>query len=364
LQDDYKLTPKLTLNLGLRYEFEGGLTDRFDAITNFDPFLKTQVGSVPVTGGLIFPGANGLDRGHRDYLPFSVRQANTVTQLQQSVPNPFFGAIKVGGLSNANVQRQTLLDTYPYYVGASGLDSWASSSYHAMTLKVERRFTTGFSLLAAYTWSKAIDDNVGNGLNAFVDGGNDGVQDWDNLRAERAVSSNNLPHRLVLTSLYDLPFGKSGPGFVRAVIGGWQINGILTLQSGTAIGVTTGAGNPLFAGSRPNLIGDPNPGDARTIDNWLNRAAFAVAAERTPGTAPRNLPNYQTDGLATLDFALHKNFAIYEKLKLQFRAEAFNLTNTPTFGNPGTGFGAGNFGVITNTVTLPRQVQLGLKLLF
>jgi hypothetical protein len=155
-----------------------------------------------------------------------------------------------------------------------------------------------------------------------------------------------------------------GQVFYRAIAGGWQVNGILTLQSGTSIGVTTGAGNALYAGSRPNLIGDPDPGEARTIDNWINRAAFAVAAERTQGTAPRNLPKHQTDGLATLDFALHKNFAIYEKLRLQFRAEAFNLTNTPTFGNSGTGFGAGNFGVITNTVTLPRQVQLGLKLLF
>ncbi len=503
VQDDYKFTPKLTLNLGLRYEIETGLTDRFNAITNFDPFLRTQVGTVPVTGGLIFPGFNGLRRGIRntgykdfqprlgmayqlfektvvragygiyhlptsgiyvtagrtgydqttpliatdaailggfspianfanpfpsiilptgstggpttgvgtgisanlrsmvrgysqqanfnvqqelpgkflvelgyamnrgvslpanrayDYLPFSVRQANTVAQLQQSIANPFFGAITVGGLSNRNVQRQTLVDTFPQYSGASGFDSWASSSYHAMTLKVERRFTQGFSVLASYTWSKLIDDNLG--LNGFTDGGSEGVQDWDNLRAERAVSSNNLPHRLVLTTLYDLPIGRSGHPIYQAILGGWQINGILTLQSGNPIGITAGTGNSLFAGSRPNLIGNPDPGSARTIDNWLNRAAFAFAAERTPGTAPRNLPSYQTDGLSTLDLALHKQFRVTEKFRLQFRAEAFNFTNTPTFGNPGASFGAGNFGVITNTVTLPRQVQLGLKLLF
>jgi outer membrane receptor protein involved in Fe transport len=505
LQDDYKLTQKLTLNLGLRWEYEGGMTDRFDAIANFDPTLQTQVGATPVRGGLIYPGVNGLSRGHRDasykefqprlgfayqwlsktvvrggygiyflpstgnfvtlgrtgfdqttsliatdaavnggfspvanlvnpfpdgaipavgnaggpttgvgtsisanlrtmgrgysqqanfniqhelpkqvlveigyamnrgvglpanrtydYLPFSVRQGLTTAELQQAVANPFFGTIRAGGLSAATVQRQNLLDTYPQYLGGGGLDSWASSIYHAMTVKVERRFTRGFSVLAAYTWSKLIDDNLGNGANAFVDGGSDGVQDWDNLRAERSISSNDLPHRFVLSSMYDLPFGKTGPGFYRALVGGWQLNGILTLQSGNPIGVTVGAGGRPFAGSRPNLIGDPKASN-RTIDGWFNAAAFELPAERTAGTGPRNLSNYRTDGLATLDLSLNKSFAITERFRLQFRAEAFNFTNTPTFGQPGTGFGSPTFGVITTTATAARQVQLGLKLLF
>lgn len=504
LQDDYKLTPKLTLNLGLRWDFEGGLTDRFNALTNFDPSLKAQVGTVPVTGGLIFPGTGGLDRGIReasykdfqprlgfayqlfnktvvrggygiyhlptsgifvtagrtgfdqstpilatdaainggfspianlanpwangiilptgsrggpttgvgtgfganlrtmkrgysqqgnfniqqelpgaflvefgyslnrgvslpttrtfDYLPFAVRRANSVADLQASVANPFFGAITIGGLANRNVQRQSLLDTLPQYSGGSGFDSWGASTYHAMTIKVERRFIQGLSVLAAYTWSKWIDNTLG--TNGFSDGGSESVQDWDNLAAERSISSNNLPHRLTVSSLYDLPFAKSSGGLLKALAGGWQINGILTLQSGNPIGVTVGAGNRPFAGSRPNLIGDPDPGDSRTLDNWFNRAAFELPAERTPGTGPRNLPNYYTDGFFSLDLAMHKNIAVTEKLRLQFRAEAFNFTNTPTFGQPGTGFGSGTFGVITSTVSNARQVQLGLKLLF
>jgi outer membrane receptor protein involved in Fe transport len=509
LQDDYKITPKLTLNLGLRWEYEGPLTDRYDAIANFDPTLATQVGNVPVRGGLIYPNKDSLSRGHReasykdfqprlgfayqlfektvvrggygiyylpstgnfvtlgrtgfdqttpliatdagvnggfspvanltnpfpggalaptgntggpttgvgtgvsanlrtmgrgysqqanfnvqhelpgqflvevgyamnrgvglpanrtyDYLPFAVRQRFTRAELEQQVPNPFFGIIRTGGLSNATVQRQTLLDTYPQYLGAAGLDSWASSIYHAMTVKVERRFTRGFSVLASYTWSKLIDDNLGNGANGFTDGGNEGVQDWDNLRAERSISSNDLPHRFVLTALYDLPFGKEGHPVYRAIVGGWQLNGILTLQSGNPIGVTVGAGGRFLAGSRPNLVGDPDPGSSRSIDNWLVKtpgAAFDYPAERTPGNGPRNLSNYRTDGLSTLDLAMHKNFSITERFRLQFRAEAFNFTNTPTFGQPGTGFGNANFGVITSTVTQARQVQLGLKLLF
>ena len=503
LQDDFKLTPKLTLNLGLRWDAEFALTDRYDAITNFDPTIRTQVGTVPVTGGLIFPGAGGLDRGIRetsyrdfqprlgiayqlfdktvvragygiyhlptsgifvtagrtgfdqttpliatdaainggfspianlanpfpsilqptgsrggpttgvgtgfsanlrdmkrgysqqanfniqhelpgrflielgyamnrgvslpstttfDYLPFAVRRANSLADLQASVSNPFFGAITVGGLANRNVQRQTLLDTLPQYSGGSGFDSWGASSYHAMTVKAERRLTGGLSVLAAYTWSKWIDNTLG--PNGFSDGGSESVQDWDNLAAERSISSNNLPHRLTASVIYELPFGRTGNGLYRALAGGWQINGILTLQSGNPIGVTVGAGGRPLAGSRPNLIGNPDPGGARSIANWFNVAAFELPAERTPGTGPRNLPNYQTDGLSTLDLAVHRNFRFREKIALQFRAEAFNFTNTPTFGQPGTGFGTGNFGVIASTVTLPRQVQFGLKLLF
>jgi hypothetical protein len=507
VQDDWKLTPKLTLNLGLRWEYEGALTDRFNQLSNFDPNLKAQVGNVPVTGGLVYPGVNGLARGNRDnryrefgprfgfayqlfsktvlrggyglyylpstggftslprtgfdlstpliaanaavnggfspvanlsdpfpngllqpvrntggpttgvgtgvggnvrnllergysqqanfnvqhelpgsflielgyamnrgvsvpanrtfdYLPFAVRQRFTVAELQQAVPNPFFGAITTGTLSNANVQRQNLLDTYPQYQGVSGLDSWGASNYHAMTARVERRFSQGLSLSLAYTWSKLIDNVLGGGGNSFADGGNESVQDWDNLRAERAISSNDLPHRLVVSAIYNLPFGKEGHPAYRAVIGGWQLTGIMTLQSGNPIGVTVGAGGRPFAGSRPHLIGNPDPGSSRSIDNWFNRAAFDYPAERTPGTAPRNLPSYRTDGYQNLDLSLLKNFAFTEKVRMQFRAEAFNFTNTPTFGGPAAGFGNANFGTITGVQGSARQVQLGLKLYF
>lgn len=300
-----------------------------------------------------------------DYLPFSVRQQLTVAQLQQSVPNPYFGIITTGGLSNANVQRQSLLDTYPQFGGASGLDSWGDSIYHAGTLKIERRFTQGLSVLTSYTFSKLIDNNIGNGLNGgFTDGGNDGVQDWDNLRAERSISSLDLPHRLVASVIYELPFGKSGNRFYRAIVGGFQINPILTLQSGNPIGVTTAVGGLPFSGVRPNIIGDPRP-DNPTIDNYLNPAAFRVAAERTPGDAPRNLSNYRSPGLKTLDLSFMKNIPIRESVRLQLRAEAFNLTNTPQFGNPGTGFGGGTFGVISSTRGNSfRQGQVAVKLYF
>jgi hypothetical protein len=216
---------------------------------------------------------------------------------------------------------------------------------------------------AAYTWSKLIDNVLGGGSNVFTDGGNNSVQDWDNLRGERSISSNDLPHRLVISAIYELPFGKSGHPAYRAIVGGWQLTGILTLQSGNPIGVVVGAGGKPFAGNRANLIGDPKPANP-TIDQWLNVAAFSYPEERTPGTAPRNLSNYRTDGLQNLDFSLIKNFAIAEKIRMQFRAEAFNLTNTPVFGQPGTGFGNPNFGTITSTMNSARQAQLGLKLYF
>jgi hypothetical protein len=257
-----------------------------------------------------------------------------------------------------------MLNTHPQFTSVTTPDNWGDSLYHALTARVERRFAKGLTTLVSYTFSKLLDNNVGNGTNGSgITGASDAVQNWENLRLERAVSSMNLPHRLVTTVLYDLPFGRSGWSVKRALLGDWQVNGILTLQSGSSIGVTTSVGNNPFAGSRPNLIGDPRPAN-QTINNWLNAAAFSVAAERTPGNAPRNLPNCRTDSVANLDFSLLKSVHITEQWRIQFRAEATNLTNTPTFAEPGTGLGASSFGVITSTVSSPRNVQLGLKLVF
>jgi hypothetical protein len=189
------------------------------------------------------------------------------------------------------------------------------------------------------------------------------VQNWDNLAAERAVSSSDLPQRLVLAATYELPFAKTGPAVYRHLAGGWQINSILTLQSGNVIAVSAPA--PAFGGNRPNVVGDPSL-DNPTIDRWLNRDAFTAIAPFTFGNAPRNLPRTRTDGLQNIDLSLFKNFAIRERYKLQLRGEFFNFTNTPTFGNPNGNIAAGDFGVIRSLATnvSPRRVQLALKFTF
>ncbi|MDX1979087.1 MAG: hypothetical protein SFV51_02375, partial [Bryobacteraceae bacterium] len=219
------------------------------------------------------------------------------------------------------------------------------------------------SLLLAYTFSKLIDNNTGDGGNNFSESGDNSVRNWDNLAAERSVSSNDLPQRLVLSTSYELPFGKSGHWLYRGVAGGWQLNGILSFQSGNVIAVFQNG--TAFGSSRPDAVGDPSlPG--ASINGWLNRAAFANSPAFTFGNVARNLPRTRSDGHNNLDLSMMKSFGIREGIRLQFRAEAVNFTNTPTFGNPAGNIDAGNFGTVTGFApnTNSRAFQLALKLYF
>src|SRR5262249_42813617 len=179
--------------------------------------------------------------------------------LQQQVPNPYFGLITTGTLSQPTVQRGALLNTFPQFSSADGMDVWASSIYHAMTVRAEKRFSRGLSVLASYTFSKIIDDNVGNGLRGQINnGGSNDVQNWSKTPAERSVSTDFLPHRLVITPVWNLPGGHSGPALYRKLAGGWQLNGILTMQSGDPLSIAQAAAP--FGGNRPMVVGDPNSG--------------------------------------------------------------------------------------------------------
>ena len=261
------------------------------------------------------------------------------------------------------VTRATLLDTYPQFGGVSGYATMADSNYHAATLRVEKRFSQGLSMLLAYTFSKLIDNNTGDGGNNFAESGDNGVRNWDNLAAERSVSSNDLPQRLVVSASYELPFGKSGHPVYRGITGGWQFNAIASFQSGNVIAVTQNG--TAFGSGRPNAVGDPSLAEPN-IDRWLNRAAFANSPAFTFGNVARNLPRTRSDGQNNIDLSLMKTFPIYERIKLQFRAEAFNFTNTPTFGNPAGNIDAGNFGTVTGLAANSgaRAFQLALKLYF
>jgi hypothetical protein len=283
--------------------------------------------------------------------------------LQELIDNPYQRIISSGTLSQARVTRSTLLDTYPQFQGASGQDSWADSIYHAATLRVEKRFSHGLSTIISYTFSKLLDNNLGNGDNAFYDSGNNGVQNWENLRLERSVSAIDLPQRLVISFSYELPFGKKGSALTKRVIGGWQLNSIISAQSGNVIGVTAPA--PAFGGSRPNMVASATSSNP-TVDSWLNPLAFQTISSFTFGNAPRNLPQTRADGLFQWDLSVLKDIPLKERVRLQLRVESFNFTNTVTFGTPATTFTAGNFGTITSlaTNTNPRVIQLAAKLYF
>jgi hypothetical protein len=163
------------------------------------------------------------------------------------------------------------------------------------------------------------------------------------------------------------------PGAVRAIFGGWQINGISTINSGTPFTVSDSANVALqansppisgFPASRPNLVADPNDGP-HTVDQWISRSAFQRLDPLTQagqfGNAPRNVA--RADGYFTLDVSLVRNFALTDGMRLQFRAESFNVTNHPNFGIPVADLNSANFGRVFSAAP-PRLLQFALKLMF
>ncbi len=287
------------------------------------------------------------------------------TQLAQTIPNPFRGLISTGPLAGATITRQQSLLPYPQFTGVNGGYSFINNSiYHALAVKVEKRMSHGLSFLLSYAASKLIDDGANLGQVRPGAAVTTTPQNWNNLRAERSKSSQDVPQRMVFSALWELPFGKSGSALARHVIGGWQLNAIQTMESGTPLSLSAAVAG---GGNRPNVVPGTSARLANpTIDRWFDTAAFSNPAGYTYGNVSRTLPDVHTDSVYNMDLSLFKNFAISERYKLQFRAEAFNISNTPTFGEPGRAINAATFGVVTATAfsPKPREVQLALRLLF
>ena len=290
--------------------------------------------------------------------------------LQQRVANPFLGLIPRGPFAGAEITRGQLLRQFPQYGNVTNFrPTSASSTYHAMQLRVQKDVSGGASFLLAYTAGKLIDDNGGVGAGGL----DSGHQDAFYRRAERAISPQDISQRMVFSYAYDLPFGAkrrwggASPAIVSRILGNWQINGIATLATGVALPITAQNTSGAFSALlRPNVTGSAAlSGERSTTDRlaqWFNTSAFAQPAPFTFGNAPRTLPNVRAPGERSLDFSLFKEIPFGENRRAEFRAEFFNLTNTPNFGVPGLALGTGNFGVIGGQANAPRQVQFGLKL--
>ncbi|MCC7342814.1 MAG: TonB-dependent receptor [Bryobacterales bacterium] len=291
--------------------------------------------------------------------------------LNQQVPNPFFGYITSGNLSGRTVPRHRLLRLYPQFdsVSRSGETPGGSSSYNAFLAKITKQFSQGLTLLASYQWSKAID-NLAEG----EPGLSDGFRDYSKVWIERAISAHDIPHNFVTTFVYDLPFGRGRrlasdlhPA-ANLVLGGWQVSGIVRFQSGLPFRVTAPStiGTYGFGAQYPNLMSaDALKVENQTPEQWFNTSAFSAAAPYTVGSAPRRLTELRQAGAKHADIALMKNFHPTEALKVQFRAEFFNLTNTPQFGPPDASFGSNTFGRVNGTFSAPaRNVQFGLRMDF
>jgi len=224
----------------------------------------------------------------------------------------------------------------------------------------------------SYTGGKLIDDSsqVVNFLGAA---GNH--QDFYNKDAERSISTQDVSRQLVISYNYNLPFGRRGsllkgvPKVVDAFIGGWQTNGIFTYQTGIPLQIANGANNTSLGTStqRPNNNGQSakfsGPVSDR-VNEYFDISTFSFAPQFTLGNTSRTSPDLRAPSRKNIDMSLFKNFQIKERTQLQFRAEAFNATNHPTWNSPGTTVNASSgFGQITSA-NAQRVMQLALKLMF
>jgi hypothetical protein len=245
-------------------------------------------------------------------------------------------------------------------------EATVDSNFNSLQVKLEKRLSHGLSVLGSYMFSKAISN--GRGESGAGGAGNSLPQNPLNYRAERSVADEDRPQRLVASYVYELPVGhgKAVLGntnrVVNGILGGWTTAGILTMTSGQLASVTV-VGNPSNTGGpdRPNVLHDWHLESGQNLNRWFDTSAFAINAPFTFGNAGRNLLRGPRN--TNLDFALYKAFKVTERFSLQFRAEAFNSTNTPAFGAPNAQAGSPAFGVI-GSAGAPRNLQFGVKALF
>jgi hypothetical protein len=258
---------------------------------------------------------------------------------------------------------------FPNLGSVTVADAGGNSIYHGLQTQLTRRFTKGLQFTASETWSKTIDDGGG----AF---GTAGPQNFMDLEAERGRADQDIANRFVLSGVYELPFGRGrqyGNSINRAadaVFGGWQFNGIWTLQSGLPFSIGQPSGSP---GGRVDLAGPVTINPGNTADYICCISSFAPVPLNSGGVmiAPGNLGRnvFSGPGINSIDMSLFKDFLLTEKLKLEFRAEAFNIANHPQFAQPNLNLQDTNpqtgFGTISNTLLdSERQIQFAAKLYF
>lgn len=479
--DDYRVTPRLTLNLGLRYDIFTPMVEQHDRIANFDfvtgQFISPQMPGVsrsadvrtdfnnfaprfgfawtPWGGKTVVRGGFGIfydlqaDQNDAElaYNPtglfFSQSINNSPTtptvRLSTGLPAPTYPelsnpsgrasaeafnnrttyieewnfnleravakdavfqvgyvgthGVKLASLSNQNQPFEPLdsnfgpalnygrpyFNTVPNIGPIRTLNNYYNSITHGLQVRFEKRLSTSWSMLNAYTWQHTIGQNE---ENEWLE-----PQNTHDLSAERGDNGPDYRHQFTSAWMYNLPIGPgqrfwTATGPVRWLTQGWQLNSIIALYSGQAFTpvlsydpTNTGSGAP-----RPDAIGNPYdfsnamsagcPSNAQTIQCWYNPAAFAIPP-LAPGQTFAHM--FGNAGRGTLrspaqynvDLSLFKTFRFTEDRNLEFRAEAFNLFNTPEFGIPAATVDVtGVAGSISSTIHSSRQIQLALKLMF
>jgi hypothetical protein len=317
---------------------------------------------------------------------------NAAVTIHQIVPNPMANTSPNPTIGAATIIAGQLDRPHPQYLGLSlGGYGCCSSTYNSLQATVTRRFAGGGTLLVAYTNAKLLSNT--DTLTSWLEGPTGGVgqvQDWNNLKGEKSLSSQDVSQRLVISYVLDLPFGHGRKyaagmtGIADKVVSGWGIDGVTTFQRGFPLKITWAGTSTALASAnlgvaniRPNVVGgcDKSAGGDH-VTNWFNTSCFAAPPQWGFGTESRTDPTLRTPGINNFDFAVFKRTAITERLGFEFRTEFFNLFNHPYFSPPGTGFngtptGPGNngFGQIKTTVqggvaSPERLIQFALKLVF
>lgn len=284
------------------------------------------------------------------------RDQAVIDYLSEQVPNPFFPLLPGTGLSGANVSRSYLLSShdYPHFTGLSTTMYAGYSWYHALQVKTERRFAAGWTVNAAYQWSKNMEATSRlNGMESPL---------------EYVISDQDRPHRFVVSAIWELPFGRGrrwlagAPAIADKLLGGWQVQGIYTGQGGAPLGF----GNALFIGNIKDIT---LPKSQRKPEMWFNiNAGFERNSARQLSSNYRLMPSrfsdVRSDGFNLWDLSVLKNTAIREGVSLQIRGEFLNAFNHPMFAAPNTSPTSTAFGQVTSQRGYPRRIQLGAKVLF
>jgi hypothetical protein len=293
------------------------------------------------------------------------------SSLLEQVPNPFYGKIQSGTLSFPTVERRQLLRPYPQYLQfLVPRDGYGDAHYHGLLMRLDKQYSNGLAFSAAYTKSKTI-------TNSFESAnGERGPQNalYD-PNYSRSLESNDVPQRLVLSFLYELPFGPRKPyvskGLLSEIIGNWQFSGITVFQSGIPLRIaasdTTGLLDFALNVGRANRSKDPVlSGSERTTDRWFDTSAFSIAPPYTMPNDSLTQPRLRDPGRRNFDISLFRNQRIGERVTAQFRAEFYNMFNTPALSLGNTSsvtVNAPQFGKVL-IGTNPRNIQFGLRIIF
>jgi hypothetical protein len=291
-------------------------------------------------------------------------------RLLDLVPNPYFGKVTSGTLSFPTVQRRQLLRPFPQYLQLLvPRDGYGDQHYQSFQLRVDKQYSRGFTMSLAYTISKAITNNS-------ESGGDLGPHNAQyNPDFSRSIDKDDIPQRLVFSYIYELPFGKGhsrlATGPLSAIIGKWQLNGITIFQSGVPLRITGPDTTNLLDFSanagRANRLCDPVLSkDQRSTERYFDTSCFAAAPPFTLPTDSMTQPRLRDYGRTKFDASLIRTQVIKERYNLQFRAEVFNVFNTPALSlgrDASVAVGNPQFARVLSG-TGPREITLGLRFLF